>query len=249
VTSVPGLHIANNDFESAYLSLRRRENRIYSDLQLQQLPQVDVSHPHCKEWQLRGKSFRHLSQYLLSKGREHSILEVGCGNGWLSHQLSKLNYGNIVGVDINSVELDQAKRVFGDIRNLAFLLADIRQGLPGDPTFDYIIFASSIQYFPRIKEIIDSAITYLKPKGEIHLIDSHFYKESAVEAARERSFRYFSEEGFPEMGNYYFHHSIRDLEGYQYKLLHNPDHIIHQLLRTNNPFYWIAITGPKELRS
>ena len=232
--------IDTRTFEEEYLALREKENRIYTDEEVKLLPEIDPLHPHYKEWQMRKRSCQQLVHYLINKGKQLNILEIGCGNGWLSAHLAKTSRGKVTGLDINRTELEQAKRVFGHIENLDFLYGGMKENIPGKK-FDVIVFAASIQYFPTLDEIIGPALEHLDPKGEIHILDSHFYKSAEVEAARERSVEYYQTIHFPEMSHYYFHHSIEELKPYEHKILHNPNYIIHQIMKNKNPFYWISI--------
>ncbi|MCK7529492.1 MAG: hypothetical protein MZV64_74030 [Ignavibacteriales bacterium] len=79
----------NNEFEKIYLQVRDKENRIFSDDEVKNLPFASDSNPHKKEWDLRAKSFQRFKEYLKSKKQNLNILDLGCGNGWFSGQLSK----------------------------------------------------------------------------------------------------------------------------------------------------------------
>ena len=59
--------IVSENFEEKYISLRKKENRLYSDEQLKWLPDIEVSHPHYKEWQIRKSSCNKLIQHLTIK--------------------------------------------------------------------------------------------------------------------------------------------------------------------------------------
>ena len=76
-------------FETLYLRVREKEKRIYTDEQTARLPQISQQHPHYKEWLIREQSCNKLLQYIKKKECQLDILEVGCGNGWLSAQLAK----------------------------------------------------------------------------------------------------------------------------------------------------------------
>ncbi|MFI5187887.1 MAG: class I SAM-dependent methyltransferase [Chitinophagales bacterium] len=233
--------IALNNFEEQYISVRQKENRLYTDEQVKWLPEIEPSHLHHKEWQIRSNSCNKLVQYLSNKKRELNILEVGCGNGWLCSQLSKIPGSNVAGIDVNKTELDQAKRVFDPIENLEFFNCEIVDESIADEKFDAILFAASIQYFPSITETLTMALQLLNPDGEIHILDTFFYKSSELEMARKRSAEYYESIGFPDMSNHYFHHCIDELKPYHYKLFHNPDLIINRLMKNKNPFHWICI--------
>jgi ubiquinone/menaquinone biosynthesis C-methylase UbiE len=230
-----------NEFERLYISLRKKEGRIFTEKEICKLPNVSKNNPHFKEWKIRKKSCNRLLKYVKQKGHVCSILEIGCGNGWLSAQLSEITKGEVTGIDINRNELAQAKKVFASKRNLNFIAADIRNGIPGDKKFDLIVFAASIQYFKSLNEIINISLRHLTLQGEIHILDSHFYLPVKIFLARQRTKKYFSEIGFPEMAGYYFHHSIRELKSFNYKVLHNPHSWMNKISFRKNPFYWVII--------
>jgi len=157
----------------------------------------------------------------------------------LSHRLSSLPGAAITGIDINNAELEQAKRVFGDIPNLRFLDTDISSGELGE--FDHIIFAASLHYFSSPKEIISKALKKLEPQGEIHILDTAFYQPNEVTAAKERTVVYFNTLGFPGMAAFYFHHTITELSSFRYEIRYEPSFFRRQIHNDKNPFPWISI--------
>lgn len=233
--------IALNNFEEQYISVRQKENRLYTDDQVQWLPEIDAAHPHYKEWQTRKNSCDKLIQHLLNKKRELNILEVGCGNGWLCAQLSKIPGSNVAGIDINKTELDQANRVFGHIENIEFFNCEILDQYIKSEKFDAIVFAASIQYFPSLDEILIPALQALDTSGEIHILDSFFYKSSDLETARKRSFEYYQSIQFPEMTKHYFHRCFEELKSYNHKIFYNPASMINHFIKNKNPFPWICV--------
>lgn len=235
------------DFESLYIRLREKEGRIYTDDQVGELPSIDKTHPHFKEWQLRKDSAQKLVAYLQKQKKMLNILEIGCGNGWLSHQLSSIPGCHVTGTDINFSEVQQAARVFGDISNLHFIYSHAERGLFEDAQFDIIVFAASIQYFPSVEETIRKVLRLIKPAGEIHLIDSHFYSLPDISAARQRSLLYYKASGFPEMAECYYHHPLDSLQSFNYTILYDPNSLFNRFLKNRHPFYWVQIKN-KESR-
>ena len=233
--------IVSDNFEERYISLREKENRLFTDEQVKWLPEIERLHPHYKEWELRKISSNKLVQHLSNKKTDLNILEVGCGNGWLCHVLSKVPGSNVAGIDVNRIELEQAKRVFHHIENVEFFYGGIDNDRVRNEKFDAIIFAASIQYFRSLGDIIPTALRLLNQEGEIHILDSHFYKSSEVETARKRSFDYYHSLQFAEMSEYYFHHCIDELKLYNHKIFYNPDLFRNRFMKNKNPFPWICI--------
>ena len=229
------------DFETLYLRLRVQERRIYSDEEIAQLPIIASSHRHYKEWQIRNDSSQKLINYLQKRKHPNDILEIGCGNGWLSHRLSAIPGSRVIGTDINFLEIQQAARVFQNITNLHFIYAPVDSEFFKEKGFDTVVFAASLQYFESLTGIINSTLRLLKPGGEIHIIDTPFYPKFELLPAKQRSRVYFETAGFPEMVNYYFHHCLDDLKIYNYSILRDPKRIFNKFSRQKNPFYWIRI--------
>lgn len=237
--------VSGGTFSQQYHLLRKKEGRICTDEELLLLPNVMPGHIHYNEWQLRKKSCNRLLKYLQQKQPSLKILEVGCGNGWLSAQMAALNNTIVTGIDINTEEIKQAKRVFTGKDNLNFISGTLQHSLPPDQLFDVIIFAASLQYFPSVKKIIQSALSRLTLMGEVHILDSVFYKKDELPAARLRSKEYFASVNSPQMANFYFHHGRDTLQQFNYTVLYNPFTLINRAIPGRNPFYHFIITAKK----
>lgn len=232
----------DQSFEKNYIALRTQEQRIYSDDVVKQLPEIPPTHPLKKEWSIRKRSTEKLKEYLSAKTQSKKILEVGCGNGWLSHHLSTLPGKEVIALDLNETELRQAASVFGEQKNLSFIYADIFT-LALLSKFDVIILASSVQYFEDLKVLITRLFDLLTGDGEIHIIDSPFYKLSELQSARSRTEEYLSK--FSLSSSFYFHHTWSSLAPFQGEVLHDPKSIFTQLkmkvVKNVSPFPWIRI--------
>jgi len=231
--------VVSNDFEDLYLAVRRREKRIYSDEQLLHLPDIDPAHINAEEWKIRKRSADRLISYLRKKNRSLRILEVGCGNGWLSAKMADIPGSYVIGLDINQTEIMQANRVFPK-DNLEFIYDLFNEDTFEDEKFDVIVFAASLQYFQSAKTTLELALSSLQDDGEVHIIDTHFYKAEELAKANERSCSYYHSLGFPQMADHYFHHAMDDLAGLNYHILLNPDSML-SLLAKRGPFHWITV--------
>jgi 2-polyprenyl-3-methyl-5-hydroxy-6-metoxy-1,4-benzoquinol methylase len=224
--------------EQTYLELREKEGRIYNDEQVRRLPEIPPNHPLAFEWKVRKRSSEKLLKYLDSKNQSLRILEIGCGNGWLSHAMSKIKDADVTGVDINIPELEQAARVFKNQKNLQFGYADIFE-TSFENRFDIIVIASAIQYFPSPVKSIDRLLGMINKNGEIHILDSPLYKsEKESGEAHERSAAYFRKQGASSMSQYYFHHSRLFLKRYNFRLI-KPS--LLDWMRFSASFPWVII--------
>lgn len=231
-----------NEFEKIYISLREKEKRILDEEEIAKLPIVPKAHPLYKEWKVRKRSSRKLLHHIKANSQLSNILEVGCGNGWLSALLATVARGEVYGIDVNKIELRQARKIFSTgNRNLNFLYGDIRSGILAEKKFDLIVFAASIQYFKSLKEIVNIALQHLTLQGEIHILDSIFYSPQEIALAKKRSKKYFTDLGFPAMSKFYFHHGLHELSPFNYSVLHDPHKWMNRLFHRKNPFYQIVI--------
>lgn len=228
-------------FEEAYLALRRQEGRVYTDEVLAKLPSLPPGHPLFREWTIRRISLVRLMGHLRSLNRPLRILDLGCGNGWMSRHLSYLPGSQVLAADLGDVELAQARRVFAHLPNLQFRRLDIFADAPG--RFDIVVMGASVQYFPDLSTLVQRLRSLLLPRGEIHLLDSPFYKDKDIPAARARTEKYYSEAGFPELAAHYHHLRRRDVEALGGMLMYNPNTLFNWLWtrvlrKIDTPFEW-----------
>jgi 2-polyprenyl-3-methyl-5-hydroxy-6-metoxy-1,4-benzoquinol methylase len=241
-TSPYGLDTAQmqpTHFEHLYNEVRTKEGRSLTDEQVSLLPDMAASHPQYREWQFRKRSSQRLINYLNNKHSALNILEIGCGNGWLSYKMAQIPDTVVTGLDINNDEIAQAKRVF-EKKNLRFICDDFTPGLSGAEKFDMIICAASVSYFPSLTNLIQQTLNCLTADGEFHMMDTHFYKTSEVAPAKKRMQDYYDAMGYPEMSAHYHHYTLADMAGFNYTILVNPRNMMNRFIKAE-PFYWISI--------
>lgn len=226
-------------FGDLYVEVRHKERRILSDKQVMFLPDAEPDDVHFKEWQIRKRSAGRLVAHLRKKNRPLDILDIGCGNGWLSSKLTSIKNVNVTGIDANEPEIAQARRVFKE-SGVHFICGDFDPDAFAGKKFDIILFAASIQYFPGMQAILRAALSILSSTGEIHIMDTNFYKAGELSAAMQRTAAYYATLGYPEMATHYFHHSINDLRPFNHQILFNPHSLINKISK-NDPFYWITV--------
>ncbi|HEX8040754.1 MAG TPA: class I SAM-dependent methyltransferase [Chryseosolibacter sp.] len=237
-------------FERVYLSVREKEQRLYPDEIVKALPDFHAGSALEKEWRIRKETMKRVMNYLREKadGIPVTILEVGCGNGWLCSHLAGIEKSRVLGLDVNERELLQAARVFHQHENLQFACGDILTSSLS-VEFDFIILAASIQYFRNPRLLLGKLLSLLAPGGEIHIVDSPFYDDEHVQAAATRSETYFEKTGDPSMKDHYFHHSYSILRTFNAEMMYDPASSLNRLrrkFRSASPFPWIRISGPKD---
>jgi SAM-dependent methyltransferase len=216
----------HRDKERLYTEVRRREGRLQPDEAVRRLPYA--TGPLAGEWRRRRRSFERFLVYCRKKKSLNNdaplrILDLGCGNGWMANRLAEDPGREVWAVDVNEEELAQGARLFGR-DNLHFGYADlvprnaVPESMPGTAfrdtgSFDLIVLAAAVQYFPDLTDAINTLKTCLNPGGEIHILDSPFYPdEAAREAARQRTLEYYTAAGVPGMAAFYHHHLWADAE-------------------------------------
>lgn len=224
------------DFEELYAAVRSYEKKVYTDAQLASLPDFSI---HSKEWEVRRRSSGRLLAYLGKKRKSLKMLEVGCGNGWLSAKMAGLPKTYVTGLDINIAEINQANRVF-KMPNLGFTYDTFNENTFDQERFDVIVFAASLQYFSSVVSVLQLAESLLNQGGEIHIIDTPFYDAEEAGRAAGRCRAYYKDMGIPEMAEHYFHHSLSELWGFKYKVMFDPTNLLNRIFK-KDPFYWIAI--------
>lgn len=233
-------------FEELYLQLRSKEGRFYSDDITKLLPDIPSAHSLRKEWDVRRSSAQKLVTYLKKQNPTNpTILDIGCGNGWLVNYLSNRVPGVYCGLDVNKTELEQAARLFTKDHHIFFVHANISITPLPKGQVDFILLASSIQYFSNLKGLITNLLSSLAAGGEIHIVDSPVYSSAEALNARERTRIYFEKKGFGKMNDWYHHHTWSELESFKFKILSKPPpRIIRWALKGGStPFPWIKITA------
>lgn len=152
---------------------RARENRLYSDPLALKLPEVPSDHPLAREWGERADTFHRLATHLSRLWRSLVILDVGCGCGWLAHQLAAVRgHYKVYGLDQDRRELKLASRVFLHQTRLRFLCGDALTAPLPPRCADIVILAATLEHVADPARLLARCVDWLAPNGEIHIVDS-----------------------------------------------------------------------------
>ena len=235
-----------NRQEPLYHQVRTREGRIYSDRELKHLPCIDAAHAYFKEWKMRAESLRKMRNYVMRKRKPLTILDVGCGNGWMANHLACISGCAVLALDVNRAELEQAARVFSTNPHIIFVYGDLFMEILPCQSIEMIILAGSVQYFTNMRALVKRLFDLIHQKGEVHLVDSPLYSAQSIGRAKARTRIYYRELGYPEMAAYYHQHVLSDLETFHWDYLYNPDTVFQRIRRAltqtaRSPFPWIKL--------
>jgi ubiquinone/menaquinone biosynthesis C-methylase UbiE len=113
-----------------------------------------------------------LSKYLKIKSETLKILDVGCGPGLLSKELSvRFPEAKITGIDISRYSIKLAKKNCEGIKNINFIIADVHKLPFPDEYFDLVVCKDSFHQFSNPIKAIKEMYRVLKPGGIIYLQD------------------------------------------------------------------------------
>jgi SAM-dependent methyltransferase len=139
------------------------------------LPDVADNDPQRDEWRVRRESFAHLLQHtsdvLAAGGR---ILDLGAGNGWLSHRFAALGH-KTVAIDW----LDDEEDGLGACRHYQVPFAAVQadfDALPFEPgQFDLAVLGGSLHYSASPAATLAEATRMLRPGGALVVMDSPMF--------------------------------------------------------------------------
>lgn len=229
--------LERDEFEREYTGIRKKEGRMYDDEVVRKLPETPRDHALHNEWKLRVNPARNFAAYL-KVNNCRSIVEVGCGNGWLTTFIQNQLNIPACGIDIEKPELHQAARISKG--KSTFVYGDVFSEQLNGLKADAVVLAACVQYFPDVKNLIRRLLEI----GTVYIIDSPVYKNGKSAEAKARSAAYFTSMGFPGMEKFYYHHERSALEEFKPKYLYDPSKGIWRLLGLifkSSPFPWIRI--------
>jgi SAM-dependent methyltransferase len=177
-------------FAEAYAAQRQAEGRGYAGDELFALPYVR-SGPLARQWAVRARTFEAFMAGLVrpmaaAAGRPLVLLDLGAGNGWLSHRLTQEGHF-ATALDIRDDQVDGLgaglpflKRTDGRMR---IAIAPFETIPAPDASFDMAVFNASLHYAPDLPTVLAEAARVVRPGGRLAILDSPFYRGEANGAA------------------------------------------------------------------
>ena len=200
----PGREEYFQDFFREYLTVRKAEGRGSEnpDYYLA-LPYEDISGNLSWQWDMRGKSYRHLEQRILpaierQAKRPLDVLDLGAGVGWLSYRLA-LRGHHPAAVDLLTDPLDglgAARHYFSALPEPFPAFQAEFDRLPfADEQFDLAIFNSSFHYSTAYHDTLQEVRRCLRWDARVIIMDTPIYRRHQDgEQMREERHRQFEQQ-------------------------------------------------------
>jgi len=106
-------------------------------------------------------------------------LDLGCATGRIAAKLADLGFATVIGYDISSDMIDEAKRRYAGVQRVRFEKLDVEDGLPhGDGTVSLIVLnMGTASDIVEIRGVLGEIKRVLKPGGRVFL---SFYNAGAL---------------------------------------------------------------------
>jgi ubiquinone/menaquinone biosynthesis C-methylase UbiE len=184
-------------FIKDYEHIRAAEGRKSTDpAYFRALPFEDLSNSRPRDWEMRATSYWELVDKVLENRPSLKILDLGAGNGWLSHQLAELGHSPTA-IDLVTNEWDGLGAFKHYPFNIPPLQAEFDYLPLQEAQFDLVIFNASFHYSVDYMITLREALRCLRRGGQVVILDTPIYSrpESGRQMLAERASFFKNEYG------------------------------------------------------
>jgi SAM-dependent methyltransferase len=171
-------------FRHDYGAHRAAEGRGHDGADLLSLPYL-ASGPLARQWAVRARTYdAFLRSVIEPAGRQLDILDLGAGNGWLSHRLALAGH-RCTAIDIRDDAVDGlgASGPFMRVADFYCLVAAFEAAPLPDQSADVAVFNAALHYATDLGATLAEASRLVRQGGTIAILDSPFYAREADGAA------------------------------------------------------------------
>jgi SAM-dependent methyltransferase len=167
-------------FLDDYSRIRQAEGRGSDDPEyFRALPYRDLTGKNSEQWAIRARTWKHFERLILAEierqtARPLDVLDVGAGNGWMSHRLSLRDH-KPVALDIFSEYGDGLRSARHYPRWFPCIEGEFDELPFRDGAFDLAIYNSSIHYSTDYRRTLREARRCLRGSGRVVIMDSPVY--------------------------------------------------------------------------
>lgn len=171
-------------FYREYAEHRAGEGRALRGEQLRSLPYLQEG-SLARQWSVRARTYETFVRLVLdpaSASKAIEILDLGAGNGWLSHRVA-LHGHRAVALDIRDDDVDglgAAAGFFTDAAAPPFRRVSASfDALPfADDCFDLVVFNASLHYATQLHGVLAEAVRVTRTGGLLAILDTPFYRRA-----------------------------------------------------------------------
>jgi ubiquinone/menaquinone biosynthesis C-methylase UbiE len=174
-----------------------------------QLPFRDLTGRNRGIWRIRALHYAVIRACLALLPGSRRVLDLGSGNGWLARRLAGAHQVTAADVDATDTGLGGL-----DDARVRRLRAELEAIPVADGSFDVVIVAAALHYAGDLFAALGEIARVLRPGGALILADSPIYADPvARHRAWQRTQRYYSEAGTPQLAGRYRGLTRTELEG------------------------------------
>ncbi len=134
---------------------------------------MDKEHEYTtQDWKRRlrqqaetSKEYRHKLYEKVDLKDKMKILDVGCGTGAITFDIAQITDGEVIGIDIDSEKLNEAKKALSDVPNILLMEADATDLPFENETFDLVVFTLVIMHIKDQQKALNEMARVTKRGG------------------------------------------------------------------------------------
>ena len=122
---------------------------------------------------LKAPYFAYLSNFPKKVGSDFKILELSCGMGEFSFDISEITQANVLAIDISDKSIEVCRKQLARYLNpnLTFLVSDVETLEVPEKSFDIVCVSGSLSYID-LDVILKNIKKWLKPEGSFICVDT-----------------------------------------------------------------------------
>lgn len=102
-----------------------------------------------------SKEYRHKLYEKVDLKNKKKILDAGCGTGAITYDIAQITEGEVIGLDIDSEKLKEAKKALSDVPNIILMEGDATNLPFESETFDLVVFNLVIMHIKDQQKALD----------------------------------------------------------------------------------------------
>lgn len=127
---------------------------------------INIESPYLSQFSIPKKIRRKLILKILDCSNFGRVLDIGCGSGLFTYEISKLS-NEVIGIDNSKKDIDLARGKYKNIKNLTFLYHDANNMPFEGRSFDMITATELLEHIEDDAKFLQSCFKLLKPHGTL----------------------------------------------------------------------------------